>query len=435
MIQTLRGTRDIMPAETPVWHRVEDAAREAFRRYDFREIRTPLIEKTDLFARGVGEATDIVHKEMYTFVDRNGESITLRPEATASVVRAYIQHKMFAEKAAGELTKLFYIGPMFRRERPQAGRFRQFFQIGAEVLATTDDPLIEAEVIEMLSWMLSELGITDTELIINSVGDAKLRGPYLETLRTAIASVLNELCGDCQQRYETNALRVFDCKVESCQPLIAQLPTIADALDEESREHFERFKIHLDSRGIPYRVNPRMVRGLDYYSRTAFEITGGSLGAQNTLVGGGRYDGLSETLGGPPMKGFGFAFGLDRMVLSLPQPEIARARAAESPDISIVHLGEEALQRSIELARELRAAGLAVALDFTPRKMKKAMALASESGASHALIVGENEVATNRYALKKLSTGEQQSLDLNEIIESIRPATAETVGQTTKEKN
>ncbi len=420
MIQTLRGTRDILPAETPLWHRVEDAAREAFRRYDFHEIRTPLIEKTELFARGVGEATDIVHKEMYTFVDRNGESITLRPEATASVVRAYIQHKIFAEKASGELTKLFYVGPMFRRERPQAGRFRQFFQIGAEVLGTSDDPLIEAEVIEMLGWLLSELRIENTELLINSVGDAKLRGPYLEELRAAISTVLGELCADCQHRYETNALRVFDCKIESCQPLIAALPTILDSLDDDSREHFERLKNHLDARAIAYRVNPHMVRGLDYYSRTAFEIIGGGLGAQNTIVGGGRYDGLSETLGGPPMKGFGFAFGLDRMVLSLPETESKHARQSERPDIFLVHLGNEALSHSVGLARKMRAAGVAVALDFTERKMKRAMAMASESEAHYALIVGDNEVASGRYGLKKLSTGEQQALDLDAIIKLIK---------------
>src|SRR5262245_51735517 len=316
MIQTVRGTRDILPEDAPLWRRVEDVAREAFRRYDFREIRTPIFEKTELFARGVGEATDIVHKEMYTFTDRNDESLTLRPEATASVVRAYIQHRLYADKGAGELTRLYYVGPMFRRERPQAGRYRQFYQIGAEVLGSSDDPAIEAEVIEMLEWFLAELHITDTSLLINSVGEPRLRGAYVEKLRAAIGRSLDRLCTDCHHRYETNPLRVFDCKVESCQEVIAGLPTITESLDEDSRAHFEQFKAHLDARGIAYQVSPRMVRGLDYYSRTAFEITGGSLGAQNTLVGGGRYDGLSETLGGPPVKGFGFALGLDRMVLS-----------------------------------------------------------------------------------------------------------------------
>lgn len=421
MIQTVRGTRDILPADTPIWQRVEAVAREAFRRYGYGEIRTPIFEKTELFARGVGEATDIVHKEMYTFTDRaradsEGESLTLRPENTASVVRACIQHKLYAGLSPGELLKLYYVGPMFRRERPQAGRFRQFYQIGAEVLGSSDDPAIEAEVIEMLAWFLRQLNITHTTLLINSVGDAVCRPAYLEILRTAIKENLDKLCGDCHHRYETNALRIFDCKMESCQAVIASLPTITDNLDEASREHFVQFKAHLDARGIAYTINPRMVRGLDYYTRTAFEIIGGSLGAQNTLVGGGRYDGLSETLGGPPTKGFGFAFGLDRMVLSLPESEIERARAAECPDAFIVHLGETARQQAFKVARALRAAGFAVALDFEARKMKKAMAQAGKSGARYALIIGEDEVASEKYALKNLASGEQESLSLDWII-------------------
>jgi len=415
MIQTVRGTRDILPEDTPVWQRVEAVAREAFRRYGFHEIRTPIFEKTELFARGVGEATDIVHKEMYTFTDRNDELLTLRPEATASVVRAYIQHRLYADKAPGELTKLYYSGPMFRRERPQAGRYRQFYQIGAEVLGASDDPAIEAEVIEMLDWFLKQLKITDTTLLINSVGDARLRAPYLEKLRAAIARELDRLCADCHHRYEANALRVFDCKVESCQPIIASLPTITESLDEASRVHFEEFKAHLDARGIPYAVNPRMVRGLDYYTRTAFEIIGGSLGAQNTLVGGGRYDGLAETIGGPPTKGFGFAFGLDRMVLSLPESETAKARAGGAPEVFIIHLGVAARGHAFKIARELRAAGFAVALEFEDRKMKKAMAQASKSGARYALIIGEDEVASGRYSLKNLATGEQAALGLDAI--------------------
>lgn len=420
MIQTVRGTRDILPVDMPLWHRVEGVAREAFRRYGFSEIRTPIIEKTELFARGVGESTDIVHKEMYTFVDRaradsEGESLTLRPESTASVVRAYIQHKLYADKSPGEMTRLYYIGPMFRRERPQAGRYRQFYQIGAEVLGTSDDPAIEAEVIEMLDWMLKELKIPDTTLLINSVGDAKLREAYLEKLRAAIAKDLDKLCADCRHRYDTNALRVFDCKNESCQAVIATLPTILDNLDEASRAHFEKFKAHLDARGIEYVVNPRMVRGLDYYTRTAFEIIGGSFGAQNTIVGGGRYDGLSETLGGPPTKGFGFAFGLDRMVLSLPEEEAQRLRAAAAPDIYIVTLGAAAHAQAFLIARELRVAGLEVIFEPEERKMKKAMAGANKSRARYALIIGDDEIASGRYALKNLATGEQESLDLAAI--------------------
>src|SRR5262245_61156095 len=259
MIQTIRGDRDNLAEEMPLWRRVEELAREAFRRYGFREIRTPIIEKTELFARGVGEATDIVHKEMYTFIDRGredreGESLSLRPENTASVVRAYIQHKMFADKSPGELTKLYYIGPMFRRERPQAGRYRQFYQIGVEVMGSSDDPAIEAEVIEMLDWYLRELKITDTTLLINSVGEPATRAEYLETLRAAVEPKLDQLCGDCRHRFEANPLRIFDCKIASCQPIIAALPVITDSLDAASQAHFERFKAHLDARGIAYTV-------------------------------------------------------------------------------------------------------------------------------------------------------------------------------------
>lgn len=414
-----------MPGDMPLWHRVEEVAREAFRRYGFREIRTPIFEKTELFARGVGEATDIVHKEMYTFTDRarqdsEGESLTLRPENTASVVRAYIQHKMFADKSPGELTKLYYVGPMFRRERPQAGRYRQFYQIGVEVMGSSDDPAIEAEVMEMLDWFLKELKITNTTLLINSVGEPASRAAYLETLREAIRPNLDKLCGDCHHRFETNALRVFDCKNESCQAVIKDLPTITDSLDEASRRHFEQFKAHLDARGIAYTINPRMVRGLDYYTRTAFEILGhDGLGSQNTIVGGGRYDGLSETIGGPPTKGFGFAFGLDRMVMSLPENEAARLRAGDAPDVFIVFLGEAARAHSLQLARQLRAAGVAVAIEFEDRKMKKAMTAASKTRARYALIIGDNEVATGKYGLKNLQTGEQESLSLDEIISKL----------------
>ena len=425
MIQTIRGTRDILPEDIPLWHRVEDVAREAFRRYGFAEIRTPIIEKTELFARGVGESSDIVNKEMYTFVDRAredraGESITLRPENTASVVRAYLQHKMFADRSPGELTRLYYTGPMFRRERPQAGRYRQFYQIGAEVMGDSDDPAIEAEVIEMLDWFLRELGITDTTLLVNSVGDATLREEYLGRLRAAIEPELDQYCDDCRHRYETNALRVFDCKNQACRSLIGRLPTITASLDDASRDHFEQFKAHLDARGIPYTVQPEMVRGLDYYTRTAFEIVGSAgLGAQNTIVGGGRYDGLAETIGGPPTKGFGFAFGLDRMVMALPEEIAKDLRAAGAPDIFIVCLGAEARQHAYHVARELRAGGLAVLLDLADRKMKKAMALADKSRARHALIIGENEISERRYGLKHLTSGEQQSLSVAEIIDRL----------------
>jgi histidyl-tRNA synthetase len=272
-------------------------------------------------------------------------------------------------------------------------------------------------VIEMLDWFLKELKITNTTLMINSVGEPASRAAYLEKLREAIRPKLDKLCADCHHRYEANALRVFDCKVESCQPVIETLPTITDSLDEASRDHFEKFKAHLDARGVAYMVSPRMVRGLDYYTRTVFEIVeNDKLGAQNTLISGGRYDGLSETLGGPPTKGFGFAFGLDRMVMVLPDDEAERLRAADALDIFIVFLGDAARARAYEVARDLRAAGVAVAMEFEDRKMKKAMAAADKSRARYALIIGENEVAVGKYGLKNLASGEQESLTLDEII-------------------
>src|SRR6185295_1979733 len=294
--------------EIECWELIKRTAREAFRRYGFDEIRTPIIERTELFERGVGTDTD-VNKEMYTFEDRDGERVSLRPEQTASVVRAYIEHGMFNQPG---LTKLFYIGPQFRRERPQKGRYRQFAQIGVEVLGQSDDPAIEAEVIEMLDAYLKRLGITDTELMINSIGDGNCRPAYIEALKAAINSRLGDLCSNCKQRYESNPLRVLDCKEESCQHVLNEPPAITDMLCEPCRLHFASFRAMLDERDIKYTIAPRLVRGLDYYMRTAFEITGPQLGAQNTIVGGGRYDGLSEMLGGRPMKGFGFALGVER---------------------------------------------------------------------------------------------------------------------------
>ncbi len=323
MISRVRGTQDILPerftekadARIECWDLIERTAREAFRRYGFEEIRTPIIEKTELFERGVGTETD-VSKEMYTFEDRDGERVSLRPESTASAVRAYIEHGMFNQPG---LVKLFYIGPQFRRERPQKGRYRQFGQIGVEVLGQSDDPAIEAEVIEMLAWYLKQLRITGTELRVNSIGDENCRPAYIALLKEAIRERLSHLCGSCNQRYETNPLRVLDCKVESCQQYLEELPTITDSLCDACRTHFLRFTEILDQRSIKYTVSKRLVRGLDYYMRTAFEIVGDQLGAQNTIVGGGRYDGLSQMLGGPPAKGFGFAFGVERMIMSLPE--------------------------------------------------------------------------------------------------------------------
>src|SRR5579863_7863744 len=325
-LKAVRGTRDLLPPETALWNRIEAIARDVFARYNFGEIRTPIFEDTSLFARGVGEETDIVSKEMFTWEDRGraqsekNQSLTLRPENTAGVVRAYIEHGL---GESGQLQKLFYIGPQFRRERPQKGRYRQFYQIGAEVIgpphAGSESPLRDAEVLEMLATLLDELGITGWTLELNSVGSAADRARYNETLRKALEPVVGQMCEDCQRRAVTNPLRVFDCKVPQDQPIIETLPRITQFLAEDSRKHFEAVQTILAKVGVPYTLNDRLVRGLDYYTRTAFEFTHGALGAQNAILGGGRYDGLSEALGGPPAPGIGFAIGEDRLVLSLQQ--------------------------------------------------------------------------------------------------------------------
>lgn len=422
MISKVRGTQDILPArftekadaQIEAWHMVESAAREAFRRYGFAEIRTPIIERTELFERGVGTETD-VNKEMYTFADRDGESISLRPESTASVVRAYIEHGMFNQPG---LAKLYYVGPQFRRERPQKGRYRQFAQIGVEVLGQSDNPAIEAEVLEMLDWYLKRLQITNTELLVNSIGDENCRPAYIERLKEAIRERLPNLCGSCKQRYETNPLRVLDCKVESCQPYLNELPAIKDMLCEPCRAHFDEFLRLLDERGIKYTIAPRLVRGLDYYKRTTFELLGSQLGAQNTIVGGGRYDGLSEMIGGPPAKGFGFAFGVERMVMSLPD-EVFDAKA-DSPTLFIAYIGDEARRFSFGLASRLREAGASCVVDLEGRKLKKALAVANSISAQFALIVGEDEMKSGSYTLRDMTSGEQRNLSESELIETLK---------------
>jgi histidyl-tRNA synthetase len=423
MISRVRGTQDIVPerftekpdARIECWNLVERTAREAFRRYGFEEIRTPIIEKTELFERGVGTETD-VNKEMYTFEDRDGERVSLRPEATASTVRAYVEHGMFNQPG---LVKLFYIGPQFRRERPQKGRYRQFGQIGVEVLGQSDDPAIEAEVIEMLDWYLKQLGVTGTELRVNSIGDENCRPAYIALLRDAIRERLPHLCGSCNQRYLTNPLRVLDCKVESCQPYLEQLPAITDSLCDACRTHFSRFRELLDKRGIPYTVSTKLVRGLDYYMRTAFEIIGDQLGAQNTIVGGGRYDGLSEMLGGPPARGFGFAFGIERMIMSLPKDSTDKVKQAS--DVFIAHIGERAREHSFALAQRLREAGISTVVDLEGRKLKKSLAIANSLGARCALIIGDDEIEKGSYVLRDMTTGEQKNLSEEELISTMVP--------------
>ncbi len=413
MIKAVRGTRDLLPPETALWNFVEAAVRDVFRAYNFHEIRTPIFESTELFARGVGEETDVVAKEMYTWEDRGraqsdkGQSLTLRPENTASVVRAYIEHKLWDRG----LSKLYYIGPQFRRERPQKGRYRQFYQIGAEVIgpasAGSESPARDAEVLELLATLLDRLGIRDWTLQLNSVGCANDRAAYNEALRRALEPVVGGMCEDCKRRAVTNPLRVFDCKVPEDQPVIETLPRISQFLDEACRKHFEQVQEILKAVGVPFILNDRLVRGLDYYTRTAFEFTHGALGAQNAILGGGRYDGLSESLGGPSAPGIGFAIGEDRLVLALQESAEAVQRR---PDVYIAPLGAGMDREAARLARELRCHDLVVELGDETFRLKKSFETADKLDVRFALIVGENEVKAGSFALKNLKTGEQVSL-------------------------
>jgi histidyl-tRNA synthetase len=418
MIKAVRGTRDLLPPETGVWNFVEAKVREVFRAYNFQEIRTPIFESTELFARGVGEETDIVAKEMYTWEDRgraqsdHGQSLTLRPENTAGVVRAYIEHKLWERG----LSKFYYVGPQFRRERPQKGRYRQFYQIGAEVIgpstAGSESPARDAEILEMLATLLDRLGIKGWTLELNSVGCAADRARFNAALREALAPVAAKMCADCQRRAVTNPLRVFDCKVPEDQPIIAALPRISQFLDEACRRHFEEVQAILKSVGVPFTLNDRLVRGLDYYTRTAFEFTHGALGAQNAILGGGRYDGLSEALGGPAAPGIGFAIGEDRLVMSLAESADA---LAQRPDVYIAPLGAGMNREAGRLARELRQHDLVVELGDESFRLKKSFEAAAKLGARYVLIVGENEVQSDTFALKNQETGEQVSVARGEL--------------------
>ena len=390
---------------------MEAVARAVFRAYNYHEIRTPILEETQLFARGVGVDTDIVTKEMYTF-DDHGTSLTLRPENTASVIRAYIEHRI--DQRPG-VQKLYYLGPMFRRERPQKGRYRQFFQIGAEAIGS-ESPLVDAEVIELVVEILTGVGLTGFKLLINSVGDHNCRPRYVEKLRQELQDKAPNMCGDCQRRAETNPLRVLDCKVEADQPVIDALPSILDSLCETCRAHFDAVKQFLDDRGISYEVRPRMVRGLDYYMRTTFEVVHGSLGAQNSVLGGGRYDGLAESLGSKiHSPGIGFSIGEDRLVMSV------EGEQTNVPlDLYIAPLGDAATRQAALMARDFRRTGISV--ELAEGKLKRAMELANKLAARYALIVGDNEMAAGRYKLKNMSTGEQLDLTQDEIAAKLTAA-------------
>jgi histidyl-tRNA synthetase len=422
-LKAVRGTRDLLPPETELWNFVEETARRVFARYNFGEIRTPIFEDTQLFARGVGEETDIVSKEMYTWEDRaraqseKAQSLTLRPENTAGVVRAYIEHKL---GETGLLQKLYYIGPQFRRERPQKGRYRQFWQIGAEVIgppsAGSESPLRDAEVLEMLATFLDELGITGWQLDINSVGSATDRPRYVAALREALAPVKHLMCEDNQRRAETNPLRVLDSKDPNDQEIIEKLPKVADYLDDSSKAHFAAVLAALDACGVRYTVNPRLVRGLDYYTRTTFEFTHGGLGAQNALLGGGRYDGLSEAIGGPKAPGIGFAMGEDRLILTL---EAQAAQKTSVADAYVAPMGEGLNAAALELTRELRRAGLRVELGDGAFRLKKSFEMGNKL-ARKIVLLGEDEQRSGILTVKDFASQEQVKVARAELVAELR---------------
>ncbi|MBN2370161.1 MAG: histidine--tRNA ligase [Vicinamibacteria bacterium] len=410
MIRAVKGTRDILPAETPGWQRVEDAARRLLARYGFREIRTPAFEETQLFARSIGGETDIVSKEMYTFDDRDGSSLTLRPEATAGVARAVIEHNL-AE--TDPILKLFMIGPMFRREQPQKGRQRQFHQINVEAFGMTR-PSVDVEMIELSLALLDCCGMKEGDLFLNSVGDANCRPRYVAALREALRTEEDRLCADCRRRSETNPLRVLDCKVAADQAIIERLPRITDYLCPQCRDHFNEVRRQLDLLDVPYRLNHRLVRGLDYYTRTTFEIVARSeaLGAQNSVLGGGRYDGLIKDLGGPDLAGIGFAIGMERLVLASSRVEIDEKRC----DVFLVPLGAPAFDRALVAQRDLRRSGRSALIDHEARGLKAQMRKADKIGARYVALLGDNELARGVWSVRDMTDSRQEEVPEEDFV-------------------
>ena len=413
-LQAIRGMNDCLPSETPIWQMVESVLRRVASSYGFSEIRMPIVESTALFKRSIGEVTDIVEKEMYTFEDRGGEKVTLRPEGTASVVRAFIEHKMYTKQT---VQKYYYLGPMFRYERPQAGRFRQFYQIGVEAMGS-HNPSIDAEVMIMLMEFFTVLGLNQIELQINSLGCNKCRPEYRETLKKSITNHLADLCENCNKRYQKNPLRVLDCKVERDIEIASGLPKITDHICNECKCHFEKVQTLLHETQIPYNINPSLVRGLDYYTHTAFEVTSRDLGAQNAISGGGRYNTLVEEFEGPPTPCFGFALGLERLISLVPFDKMESIET--NPDVFVVSLGEEAKLKVFSLVHQLRSGGISVERDYNEGSIKSQMRKANRSASSFALIIGENEIKSGTYQLKNMKDGKQSNITAESCVEEIK---------------
>jgi len=413
MIQLIRGFKDILPGEVELWQQIEKVARQLLDDFGFKEIRIPIMERTELFKRSIGEDTDIVEKEMYTFPDRKGDLITLRPEATASIVRAYIQHKLFAKDP---VQKFYLLGPMFRRERPQKGRYRQFYQIDAEIFGVAS-PLVDVQLILMLVTLFNRLQVPDISAHINTLGCPKCRPGFKSALQAMLMTVSDNLCSNCIRRRDRNPLRVLDCKVPACRQALKDAPSILDHLCSECQADFTEVRNSLDKLKVPYVIDKRLVRGLDYYARTTFEIQTGSLGAQSAVAGGGRYDGLVKELGGPQIPATGFAIGFDRLA------EISGLQISDyerKPDIYLAALGEKSQSLAFEWICQLGLAGIGAEMDFSDKSLKSQMKRADRLGASYVLILGDKELDEGKALVRNMATKEQTSVSLNNILENLK---------------
>lgn len=414
-ITGIKGFNDILPNEVEKWHHIESTARQVFELYGFSEIRIPVLEKTELFSRTIGDATDIVEKEMYSFTDKGDNRVTMRPEGTAGVIRAFIEHKLHA---LDQVAKLYYMGPMFRYERPQKGRYRQFHQIGVELTGVTD-PMADAQVLTMLCHFFAELGLNEPSLQINSLGCPECRPAYRRKLRDFLRARLDSLCDDCRRRYENNPLRTLDCKSTGCKEATADAPSVLDNLCAGCAEHFEKTQHYLKETGTAFEINPRMVRGLDYYTRTTFELVTGLLGAQSAVAAGGRYDSLIEELGGPPLPGIGFAMGVERVVLLLAEQDFRKR-----PAIFIAALGEPAREEAFRLMCAVQQLGVSVEMDYEGKSLKSQMRRADKFRSRFTLIIGEDELKKGNAVLKDMDQGVQEEIpiDAKEIAGRVKSA-------------
>jgi histidyl-tRNA synthetase len=410
---TIKGFKDILPEEVGTWQRLEAEARKAFGSFGFTEIKTPLLESTELFSRSIGQDTDIVSKEMYSLTDSRGRGLTLRPEATASMVRAYIQHRLYQKNP---VQKLFTIGPMFRHERPQKGRFRQFYQIDAEILGDPG-PRSDADIIVLAMYLLEVLGLSGLTLNLNSLGHPECRDTFREELKNYLAQKTASLCADCQRRAETNPLRVFDCKVETCQKVVEGAPSILNFICKDCQEHFRSVQEYLEGSGIPFTLNSKLVRGLDYYTRTTFEIQTDELGSQNAVAGGGRYDGLVKELGGPDHSAIGFAIGVERLVALL---EKGLEQENTTPELFLVGLGERAEKKAFQWVNDLRRSGIWVEMEYSPKGLKSQMKKADRLGVKKVFIVGDDELTSGKGILRDMETKVQEEVELDNLIENLK---------------